>query len=234
MEKRSETEKKKRLREGDVIMTEGCATLIYLGKYRNRKHGPIGRKNGPILKEGHLYAAVCGYHGSLEETLEELFIPYYDLCTADLTARPKRYEEIVGHIDLAPYADRLMDIQGMRKIKSGNGIYVIQVNSGDLGFAKSALSAPGILPDNVDLVLGRTNMPDGTGADIRLCGTGDGEPAHLCAAIFTGQELLDYVRTEEFETTFVLRVNGRNCGVSVIEDPSVPSAKHLLDQATTS
>lgn len=230
MEKRSETEKKKRLREGDVIITEGCATLIYLGRYRNRKHGPLGRKNGPILKEGHLYAAVRGCHGSLEE----LFIPYYDLCTADLTARPKRYEEIVGHIDLAPYADRLMDIQGMRKIKSGNGIYVIRVNPDDLDFAKFALSAPDILPDDVDLVLGRTDMPDGIGADLRLCGTENGEPAHLCAAIFTGQELLDYVRTEEFETTFVLRANGRNCGVSVIEDPSVPSAKHLLDQAATS
>lgn len=107
----------------------------------------------------------------------------------------------------------------------------IRANPDDLDFAKRAMLSPNSVPADVDLILGQTNMPDGISADLRLCGTGDGEPAHMCAAIFTKAELIDYIRTEEYETLFVLRGCNGEYEVRIEPDPSVPSVQNLLESS---
>ena len=105
----------------------------------------------------------------------------------------------------------------------------IRVNPDDLYFARRAMLSPNSVPADVDLILGRTDMSDGISSDLRLCGTGDGKPAHMCAAIFTKDELIDYIRTEEYETLFVLCGCDGEYEVRIEPDPSVPSVQDLLE-----
>lgn len=99
---------------GDVIRTESCAEFVYLGKYQNAARPPLAGPRGQVLPAGYLYAEALGDD---ERTMDTLLSPDFALCSAVLTSRPKKFEAIAHKIDLAPYADRLRDIQGLMKLE---------------------------------------------------------------------------------------------------------------------
>lgn len=104
----------KSLDPGDVIRTESCAEYVYLGKYRNAARPPLAGPRGRVAPEGHLYAETLGDD---ETTMNALLSPDFALCSAVLTSRPKKFEAVAYKINLAPYAGRLRDIQGLIRLE---------------------------------------------------------------------------------------------------------------------
>lgn len=104
----------------------------------------------------------------------------------------------------------------------------VGIHPDDIAFAKRALSAPGMVPDAVDLIIGDEAVTGDVRADVRLCGT-DGEPAQLCAAIYRqGGEVLDYVHSDGYAGTFVLTDGPTDYTVSLRPDGNKPVACLLL------
>lgn len=96
----------------------------------------------------------------------------------------------------------------------------IKISPEDAQLARKALCIPDMIDPETDLVIGEADVWDGSRVEVRLCGT-PGQPAFMAAAVFSGEKLLGFARSETYTTAFELRMDKFEYLVTVHEAEAV-------------
>lgn len=95
-----------------------------------------------------------------------------------------------------------------------------KISPKDAEFARKALCTPDLVDPETDCVIGQTDLWDSSRVEIRLCGI-PGQPAFMAAAVFRGEELFGFARSETYRNAFDFRIGEFEYLVTLQEDETL-------------
>ena len=96
----------------------------------------------------------------------------------------------------------------------------IKISAEDAQFAQKALCMPDLVDPKTDLIMGKSDIWDGSRVEVRLCGVPE-QPAFMAIAVFRGEELSGFIRTETYHTSFDFRIDQFEYLVTLHEDKTL-------------